>query len=29
MVDWLAPFVGIAIVVIPGLWLARRRRPAA
>jgi YjbE family integral membrane protein len=27
MVDWLAPFVGIAIVVIPGLWLARRRRP--
>ena len=28
-VDWLAPFVGIAIVVIPGLWLARRRRPAA
>jgi YjbE family integral membrane protein len=29
MVDWLAPFVGIAIVVIPGLWLARRRPPAA
>jgi YjbE family integral membrane protein len=29
IVDWLAPFVGIAIVVIPGLWLARRRRPAA
>ena len=29
MVDWLAPFIGIAIVVIPGLWLARRRRPAA
>ena len=29
MVDWLAPVVGIAIVVIPGLWLARRRRPAA
>jgi YjbE family integral membrane protein len=29
MVEWLAPFVGIAIVVIPGLWLARRRRPAA
>ncbi len=29
MVDWLAPFVGIAIVVIPGLWLARRRRAAA
>ena len=29
MFDWLAPFVGIAIVVIPGLWLARRRRPAA
>jgi len=28
MVDWLAPFIGIAIVVIPGLWLARRRRPA-
>jgi YjbE family integral membrane protein len=27
MVDWLAPFIGIAIVVIPGLWLARRRRP--
>jgi YjbE family integral membrane protein len=29
MVDWLAPVVGIAIVVIPGLWLARRRRAAA
>jgi YjbE family integral membrane protein len=29
MVDWLAPFIGIAIVVIPGLWLARRRRPAS
>jgi YjbE family integral membrane protein len=29
MVDWLAPFIGIAVVVIPGLWLARRRRPAA
>jgi YjbE family integral membrane protein len=27
MVDWLAPFIGIAIVVIPGLWLARGRRP--
>ena len=27
--DWLAPIVGIAIVVVPGLWLARRRRPAA
>jgi len=29
VVDWLAPFIGIAVVVIPGLWLARRRRPAA
>ena len=28
-VDWLAPIVGIAVVVIPGLWLARGRRPAA
>ena len=29
IVDWLAPFIGIAVVVIPGLWLARGRRPAA
>jgi YjbE family integral membrane protein len=29
IVDWLAPFIGIAVVVVPGLWLARRRRPAA
>ena len=29
IVDWLAPFIGIAVVVIPGLWLARARRPAA
>jgi YjbE family integral membrane protein len=29
IVDWLAPIVGIAVVVIPGLWLARGRRPAA
>jgi predicted tellurium resistance membrane protein TerC len=29
LVDWLAPIVGIAVVVVPGLWLARRRRPAA
>jgi YjbE family integral membrane protein len=29
IVDWLAPIIGIAVVVIPGLWLARRRRPAA
>jgi YjbE family integral membrane protein len=28
LVDWLAPIVGIAVVVVPGLWLARRRRPA-
>ncbi|MEP6998764.1 MAG: TerC family protein [Betaproteobacteria bacterium] len=28
-VDWLAPIVGVAVVVIPGLWLARGRRPAA
>ena len=27
MVDWLAPIIGIAVVVVPGLWLARRRRP--
>ncbi len=26
LVDWLAPIVGIAVVVVPGLWLARRRR---
>jgi YjbE family integral membrane protein len=25
IVDWLAPIVGIAVVVIPGLWLARGR----
>ena len=24
--DWLAPIIGIAVVVVPGLWLARRRR---
>ncbi|MGH8850127.1 MAG: TerC family protein [Casimicrobiaceae bacterium] len=29
LVDWLAPIVGIAVVVVPGLWLARRRRAAA
>jgi YjbE family integral membrane protein len=29
IVDWLAPILGIAVVVIPGLWLARGRRPAA
>jgi YjbE family integral membrane protein len=29
ILDWLAPFIGIAVVVVPGLWLARRRRPAA
>jgi YjbE family integral membrane protein len=29
IVDWVAPFIGIAIVVIPGLWLARGRRSAA
>jgi YjbE family integral membrane protein len=29
IVDWLAPFIGIAVVVIPGLLLARGRRPAA
>jgi YjbE family integral membrane protein len=28
LVDWLAPIVGIAVVVVPGLWLARRRRVA-
>jgi YjbE family integral membrane protein len=27
LVDWLAPIVGVAVVVVPGLWLARRRRP--
>ena len=26
LVDWLAPIVGMAVVVVPGLWLARRRR---
>jgi YjbE family integral membrane protein len=29
IVDWLAPIIGIAVVVVPGLWLARGRRPAA
>jgi YjbE family integral membrane protein len=29
ILDWLAPFIGIAVVVVPGLWLARRRLPAA
>jgi YjbE family integral membrane protein len=29
IVDWLAPILGIAVVVIPGLWLARGRRAAA
>jgi YjbE family integral membrane protein len=29
ILDWLAPFIGIAVVVVPGLWLARRRRPVA
>jgi YjbE family integral membrane protein len=28
LVDWLAPIVGIVVVVVPGLWLARGRRPA-
>ncbi len=28
LVDWLAPLVGIAVVIVPGLWLARGRRPA-
>lgn len=28
LVDWLAPIVGIAVVVVPGLWLARRRQAA-
>ena len=29
LVDWLAPIVGMAVVVLPGVWLARRRRSGA
>ena len=29
LVDWLAPIVGMAVVVVPGVWLARRRRSGA